>query len=172
MSDFRGNDCNARIWAFQWSLYRIQLKYRPFLRTHSNTGSFLNLETADLEAEAPKNRLKSGGQGHPFGPLFQLHELAHSMQIRSKTDIAVSVSETASKCFCKRPWSQFLLSRVFTIEFTDGVGLWSHNSTNATLYKHWGEIFLLWDTLEFRIGNVQCQERSVSMDVLECKSNN
>ena len=54
-----------------------------------------------------KNRLKSGGQGHPFGPLFQLHELAHSMQIRSKTDIAVSVSETASKCFCKRPWSQF-----------------------------------------------------------------
>ena len=55
-------------------LYRIQFEYRPFLRTHNNTGSVLNLQTSDLEAEAPRNRSKSGGQGHQFGPSFQFAE--------------------------------------------------------------------------------------------------
>ena len=72
MSDFRGNACTTRIWAFQRSLYYIQLEYRPFLRTHNNTRSVLNLQTSDSEAKAPKNQSKSVGQGHQFGPSFQL----------------------------------------------------------------------------------------------------
>ena len=52
--------------------YCIELKYRLFLRTLNNTGSVLNLQTTDLEAEAPENRSKSDGQGHQSGPLFQL----------------------------------------------------------------------------------------------------
>ena len=74
MSNFCGFACNAPISLSQWSLYSILSEYRPFLRTHNNTGSILVPQALHPKAKPLEKRSKSVGQGRSFQPLFQLPE--------------------------------------------------------------------------------------------------